>query len=80
MSGRIDTPGEYRSMLQDPMREKIMTRINTDMQLFDYDKSPFAKQAMIMCQVCLLYLYAYKRSYNEIIIGFHDCFLNLLAP
>ncbi len=49
--GRVTTPGEYRTMLSDPMRDKLWLLVQRDTIAFDRKRSPFAKEAMIMCQV-----------------------------
>jgi hypothetical protein len=47
----VTTPGEYRTILSDPMREKLWNLV----QCLDRKRSPFAKEAMMMGQLIPLY-------------------------
>jgi hypothetical protein len=53
--GKVSTPGDYRTMLSDPMKEKILHIAENDLRPFDKNLSITYKEAMIMCQVTLYF-------------------------
>jgi hypothetical protein len=62
--GKVSTPGDYRTMLSDPMKEKILHIAEIDLRPFDKNLSITYKEAMIMCQVTI---YLFQYVYNIIL-------------